>query len=389
MNPILIRQLMNVGASRPRGVPTSAKPLTAHAVDIATNFLNEVWRTHTAQPSINVTALLEQQTYCLDAALRLCRVGRGDVDSTDAALQQQLAKVAVGAVAQSWKLHSNASKLKHVMRGVQSNLKALKLDENLCPPMNPPVPMQEEHPYLCPPVQVGGTLPGLSLETPQITGRGEPEIFDETTEANEMAYAEAMKSQGEDAYEQAFWKNTRELEDVVQGKKPSKPKKSAKPEKKMPEKSLKAVELEPITPSLEEKLQVLTPIARPAAPAAPSCNISLAWLKEFSADKSVDLRDNSTFLAFPDSHLVDFDNWAKQKKPAEIRTVKLGMIKARLSHENQRGMRRFNLATLSNVTHRIEDGAVVSGAKRSQIFPSERQINGKKVLVLASEHPFE
>ena len=68
--------------------------------------------------------------------------------------------------------------------------------------------------------------------------------------------------------------------------------------------------------------------------------------------------------------------------------MKLGMIKSRLSHETQRGVRKFELTTLSKISHQIEDGVVVAGAKRSQIFPSERQINGKKVLVLASEHPF-
>lgn len=366
MNLFITKQLIGTNA---RPEPTVEKPLTAHAVDIATNFLNEVWRTHTAQPSINVAALLERQDYCVDAALRLCRVGQGDLNSLrakDAALQQQLAKVAVGAVVQSWKLHPNAKKLKHVMKGVQSNLKTLKLEEavDLCPPMNPPVPMKEDHPYLCAPVAVGAPMPGLSVETPLVSGRGDMEFADETAEANEMAYKEAMQEE-ESAYERSFWENTREMEQ---------------------EEPLKAVKLEPITPALEE-LQVLTPIKR-AAPVAPSCDISLAWLKEFSADKSVELRDNSTFLAFPDSHLSDFETWSKEKKPAEVRTVKLNMIKARLSHDNQTGMRRFNLTTLGNISHRIEDGAIVAGAQRSITFPSKRRINGKTVLVLASEHPF-
>lgn len=367
MNSYLIKTMMS--PTVPESSRTEEKPLMAHAIDIATNFLNEVWRTHTTVPSVNVANLLEQQDYCVDAALRLCRVGRGNVNalySKDESIQGHLAKAAVGAVAHSWKMQPNARKLKHVMKGVRSNLKSLKLDDSFCPPVNPPAPMKWEHEYLCPPVAIVAPMPNLAPETP-IAGR-DIDYFDETAEANDLAYEEALRDQS--SYESAFWENTRELE---QQKVVSKP-----------------VKLEPVTPIIEEKLEVLSPIKRPTAVAAtaPICNISLAWLKEFSADNSVELRDNSTFLAFPDSHLDGFNKWSEEKTAAEIRTVKQGMIKSRLSHETQRGVRKFNLATLSKVTHRIEDGAVVSDSGRSQIFPSERQINGKRVLVLASEHPF-
>lgn len=362
---------------------------TAHAGHIATNFLNELWRTRATAPSVNIPNLLKQREYCIDAALRLSRVGRGSVDALpnkSLQVQHQLTAAAVDAVAQSWKL--KPQKLKHVAKAVQAHLKAKQIDVDLCPPINPPVPMKVfDHPHLCPPVSIAAPIaaPGLVPITPIAMRSASPDMS-ETQAANNAAYEQARSSKTRRAdktemtnYEKALWKNMQEKPEELEVAFATKG--WGQPQA-----------LVPMTPVVESNIAarppkpVKTTPVKVDEPAAPSCAISLQWLKELSAKKVIALSKESTFLAFADSHLAGFDRWKVDKSESVIEGMKANMINARLCSKHMTG-RKFDFVANNGAVHRIETGMIIGATVQSQIFPSTQQINGCEVLVLASEHP--
>lgn len=361
---------------------------TEHAKHIATNFLNQVWYTHTAMPTVDIAAQLANRAYCVDLALRLSRIGRGSMESLPGAttqIQHHLAAMAVDAAAKSWDL--NPRKLKHALRTAQENLDAQNLNEVqlLCPPINPPVPMKEtEHPYLCPPVA--------------IAKKKKPMPDDLDMERYEKALWQNMQDSKADELEESF----------------------ADQDYRKPTSGWNPGEREPLTPVMESHLEPLTPIrvavANPApiastkkstmvpltpavaapiaAPVpssdAPSCEISIGWLAELSKAGLIELKDGFTFLAYGDSTLTDFNTWKEKKTEAQIRGTQLNLLKTRLSSQRIQGS-VVDFVSLNNTVHRIERGMVIDEKTHpvaSKIYPGKRLINGKEVVVLASEHPW-
>ena len=383
MNRMREAQAMPVVAQSPAEVKC-----TTHAINIATNFLNELWRTHNAVPSVNISSLLAQREYCINAALRLSLTGRGSISALPGAsvqTQHFLAAAAVDAVGESWKLHPK--KLKHVIRATQTNLKSLKLDKaELCPPINPPVPMKVfDHPHLCPPISI-------EMRT------SSPDLMDETEQANESAYEEARSTYKEPkmkSYEKALWKNMQQADDLEEAfatKGYGRPQtgwtdmEPLTPIAGRPPKPVKP-QLVPLTPLASRSSPELVPLTpKVAEPVAPSCKISLQWLKELSAKNLVELSNDSTFLALADAHLTDFDTWKVGKTESQIQGAKANIINARLSSALMTG-RKFDFVAVKGNVHRIEGGMIIGATTQSKLFPSRQLINGKTVLVLASEHP--
>jgi hypothetical protein len=210
--------------------------------------------------------------------------------------------------------------------------------------------------------------------------RASPDMS-ETQAANEAAYEQARSSKARNAdkaemtnYEKALWKNMQE-----------------KPEELEVAFATKGwgQPMVPLTPVVDPKIAARPPKpvkTMSVEPTPPSCAISLQWLKELSAKKVIALSKESTFLALADSHLVGFDQWKVGKSESVIEGMKANMLNARLCSEHMTG-RKFDFVANNKAVHRIEDGMVIGATAQSKIFPSTQQINGCKVLVLASEHP--
>jgi hypothetical protein len=405
--------------------------LLEHTKILASNFHDEIWRTRSILPSIDIAALLANTEYCVDAALRINAAGRASVanlPSQDPELQRKLALHAVNAIADSWKQNPNVIKSKHIMKIAKTRLKLRNL-ESLCPPVNPPVPMKAktdnpaikaafDHPYLCPPIPIeapqwADSMPGLvdeaeespmfdladlepqeraswnNARSPAEMERSLPKISQKT---NVVAFVQTNKVDLDESnvFDAEFEMAT-----------PVKIERSASPElvPLTPMKQKVATPLVPLTPVKTKvanlvplspvKLEAETPELEPLQAKPPSCEVSLGWLQNLAAKNLVTVTSQSTFLALSDNQLKQFSVWASGKDASVVEKCQQRLVESRLSTQNLRGKRKIEVSTLGGTMHRIENGKIVGKTQTSELFPFERKINGHVILVLASDHPAE
>lgn len=422
MNPMLMRSRVAGRAklqAKSEEKVTADDAILAHTKILASNFHDEVWRTRSLYPSVNIDALFANVEYCVDAALRINAVGRASVanlPTQNPELQRTLAQHAVIAIAESWKQNPSAIKSKHIVRIANKRLKMTNL-ASLCPPVNPPVPMKSkafEHPYLCPPIALEAkswteSMPDLVEDPELIDGDYElPDImpeerasWDDSASAVDMERTMPKISSGlvsiaaqkiRIAESEIF-----DLEEPLIMATPVKIQRSVSPEL-VPLTPVHTNDLVPLTP-VKSRLVPLTP-TKPLRSefaetpeleksAEPSCEISLGWLKTLADKQLITLTSDSTFLALSDNQLKQFCVWAEGKDAKVVESCQKNLVRSRLSTQNPQGQKRLNISTLAGITHRIEDGMIVGKTQRSKIFASQRKINGKTIFVLASDHPVE